>query len=38
MNVTKAWFALRIGRSIGTETICVAITSLCFQPNPLVDP
>jgi hypothetical protein len=38
MKVTKALFALRIGRSIGTDTICAPITSLCFQPKPLAAP
>ena len=38
MKVTKAWLALRIGRSIGTDTICAPITSFSFQPKPLVAP
>ena len=38
MKVTKAWFALRIGRSIGTETICAPMISFIFQPKPLFGP
>ena len=38
MKVTKARLALRIGRFIGTETICAPITSFSFQPKPLFGP
>ena len=38
MKVTKARLALRIGRSIGTDTICAPMTSFSFQPKPLFGP
>ena len=38
MKVTKACFALRIGRAIGTVTICAPTISFIFQPKPLLVP
>ncbi len=38
MRVLKAGRAIWTGTAIGTKTICAPITSLSFQPKPLVEP